>query len=171
MSNRPSSFRLIINIGGAAFDGTPGGEVARILRAMADSVEGGAMHPRRVIDANGNACGAAEYWGNPPAILSLEDWVAKYEPIPDGGQECCGLDGHEYGFHTLAEAVQFALANGIGDYASHVWTITHGDGDDEDESTHGGDVWTVSPGVHRVNVVGFVITKRPHDGSEVAEWD
>ena len=169
MSDRPTTFRMQLSMRSAAFDADARGEVARILRAMAHRLENGeGWHAITAIDANGNAIGRAEAWGDPQAILAIEDWVAKYEPIPDGGQECCGLNGHEYGFHTLAEAVQFALANGIGDYARHVWTITHGD--DEEESTYG-DVWTVSPGVHRVNVVGFVITRKPHDGSEVAEWD
>lgn len=168
MPNRPSSFRLTINIGGAAFDGAPGGEVARILRSLAESVERGDLHPRTVADVNGNACGRAEYWSEAPASIVIEDWVEKYEPIPDAGQECCGLDGHEYGFHALASAMELALGHGLEDWERHVWTITHGD--DEEESTYG-DVWTVNPGVHRVNVVGFVITRKPHDGSEVAEWD
>lgn len=168
MPNRPSSFRLTINLGGAAFDGAPGGEVARILRAVADSVEDGTMHPRRVIDANGNACGAAEYWSDAPAVIVIEDWVEKYDPIPDAGQECCGLDGHEYGFHGLAQAMDLALKHGLEDWERHVWTITHGDG--EHDSTYG-DPWTITPGIHAVNVIGFVVTKRPHDGSEVVEWD
>jgi len=161
-------FKVEMRIDGAAFDGQPGVEVARILRKLADAVEQGGKHSRVLRDANGNTCGMAEYWGAAPDTLAVEDWVEKYDPIPDGGQECCGLDGHEYGFHTLAAAVQFAIANGIGDYESHLWTITHGD--DEDESTYGS-AWTVAPGVHRVNVVGFVITRMPHDGSEVAVWD
>lgn len=168
MSDRPNAFRIDVSMGGAAFDANMRGELARILRDLAHRVENGdGWHAIAVRDVNGNAIGRAEYWGAPPAMITIEEWFAKYEPIHGGDQGCCGFDGREYGFHAFAPAVDFAAANGIDDVDRHVWTITHDD--DEDECTYGG-AWTVAPGIHRVNVVGFVITRKPHDGSEVAEW-
>lgn len=50
-------FELRIDTGNAAFEDAPGVELARLLREIADQVEGSPV-PRAVRDANGNQVGA-----------------------------------------------------------------------------------------------------------------
>lgn len=53
-------FDLNLNSGNAAFEpGNAAHEAARILRALADKIEGGAEGPFTLRDVNGNACGSA----------------------------------------------------------------------------------------------------------------
>ena len=61
--------RLDLNLhsGNAAFEpDTAAHEIARILRALADRIEGGAEGPFTLRDVNGNKCGAAhlEIWND-----------------------------------------------------------------------------------------------------------
>lgn len=65
-----AEFKVEIETGGAAFDGAPGFEIARILRGLADRVE---AHPTEVdgksldvagfvlLDINGNRVGGATW--------------------------------------------------------------------------------------------------------------
>lgn len=55
---------LTLNSDNAAFADNAGAEVARILRALADSIEAGAEGHFRLMDVNGNGAGAAflEVW-------------------------------------------------------------------------------------------------------------
>lgn len=55
--------RIIITIDttNAAFDDDLTGEAARILRALADDIEGGFCIPSRLFDYNGNAIGNVKY--------------------------------------------------------------------------------------------------------------
>ena len=67
-------FQVDIATNGAAFEGPgePGGEVARILRDLADRVEdGGNSFPLR--DVNGNRVGSADYvtWDESDAYSSV----------------------------------------------------------------------------------------------------
>jgi len=102
----------------------------------------------------------------------LMNWCDEYGVIPGGGQDCCGIGSNAFGFVTLAQAIDFARANGLGDWPdAHVWTITHGDGTEgEDFDPWDNDPWHIMAGVHRVNVIAFVVTRKPHNGTEVVQW-
>lgn len=57
-----TTFKLTIDCGNAAFDPTPDYEIARILRSMADRLEGLNLDADTVVnlyDINGNHCGTA----------------------------------------------------------------------------------------------------------------
>lgn len=59
-----ATFKLTINCDNAAFDPAPDYELARILRAMADRLEGLDLDADTVVnlyDVNGNHCGVAEF--------------------------------------------------------------------------------------------------------------
>lgn len=99
----------------------------------------------------------------------LTSWMNHYRLLAGGGQDCCSIGSHSFGFATLAQAIDFGRSLGLGDWpVEHVWTITHGDGDEEDED--GDDPWVIAAGVHRVNVVAFVVTRKPHAGTEAIQW-
>ena len=51
-------FSLQINTSNSAFEGFPGHEVARILRALAKKVESGEEVDGAIFDLNGNRCGS-----------------------------------------------------------------------------------------------------------------
>src|SRR5215216_1010478 len=82
-----------------------------------------------------------------------EDFGEKYRPVAHtrdaGGAACYIYDPHIPEHKAPLDAADL----------SKVWTITHGDSD----------VWTIAPGVHIVNRVGYVITERPCD-DEAAEY-
>lgn len=51
-----TQFRVLIGVGNAAFDPEPGYEIARILREVADKIEGG-QTDGGALDINGNSVG------------------------------------------------------------------------------------------------------------------
>lgn len=63
---KPNQFRLTMALGNAAFTGCAGDEIARILRSLADRMDGLIILMAEdfpLIDANGNRVGAAELTG------------------------------------------------------------------------------------------------------------
>ena len=46
-----------IRTDGAAFDGQPGEELARLLRRLAQQAEAYDMRAGKILDSNGNSCG------------------------------------------------------------------------------------------------------------------
>ena len=65
-SPRDSSdaFTVVLNLAGAAFQDlrNSGREIARILRELADKLDGGHSTFPSIMDANGNVCGEAGYF-------------------------------------------------------------------------------------------------------------
>jgi hypothetical protein len=53
-------FSLEIDTGNAAFEDSPGAEVARILRVVAERIEAGEDGVIALMDANGNKVGLAD---------------------------------------------------------------------------------------------------------------
>jgi hypothetical protein len=57
------AYKISINTENEVFGDDPGPEIARILRELADTVEGGSLDGTMLRDSNGNTVGSAGFGG------------------------------------------------------------------------------------------------------------
>lgn len=86
--------------------------------------------------------------------ISFGRWMESFNPVLGGVQDCGSVDGLGIGFSSYHAARQMAGELGLLDGEPRIWTIHHNDDDGP---------WIISPGAECVNVVGYVVTRKPCD--------
>lgn len=81
--------------------------------------------------------------------MRYETWVRKYRPIRNNARNDTAIDGFVY----LPSGADWRFVSGQPN--AHVWSFTVHDGPRDA-------VWLISPGIHRVNLMGFLVTEVPH---------
>jgi len=84
--------------------------------------------------------------------ITFDSWMDTFNPPLGRGQDCGSVDGVGIGFGSYFSARQMAQRLGLLDGEPHIWTIHHNDEDD---------CWLISPGPECVNVIGYVVTRKP----------
>lgn len=80
--------------------------------------------------------------------MTYEEWSEKYKPIQNDADKNASFDG------CLFETYQPHLGEVMNANQKHVWTLVEVDG-----------VMYICQGFHRVNRVGYFITKEPSTGN------
>lgn len=84
--------------------------------------------------------------------MRYSKWIATYEPIKNHVTANTAVDGHV--FLPSGSDLDFVRSQPI----EHVWTFIV-----SDEGSR--PIWLIADGFHRVNAMGYLVTRKPYDAS------